>query len=74
MEPFRLVRTQTHKLIVWQSGKQALYDIRTDFAEERNLLNDGATASIASRLRSALAQRMKETGDKAIEWLTRYHG
>jgi len=74
VEPFRLVRTQTHKLIVWQSGKQALYDIRTDFAEERNLLNGGANGSIASRLRTALMQRMKETGDKAIEWLTRYHG
>lgn len=74
VEPYRLVRSQTHKLIVWQSGRQALYDIRADFGEERNLLDAPGSAPIASRLRSALAQRMKETQDKAIEWLTRYHG
>ncbi|MEN6602937.1 MAG: sulfatase-like hydrolase/transferase [Bryobacteraceae bacterium] len=74
VDPYRLVRTRTHKLIAWQSGKQALYDIRTDVGEEHNLLDSGASARIASDLRSALVRRMKETGDKAIEWLTRYHG
>jgi arylsulfatase A-like enzyme len=73
VEPYRLVRTRTHKLIVWQSGRQALYDIRADLGEERNLRETPASELIASRLRSALALRMKETGDKAIEWLTRYH-
>jgi arylsulfatase A-like enzyme len=74
VEPYRLVRTRTHKLIVWQSGKQALYDIRADLGEEHNLLDAPASAPIAVPLRAALARRMKETGDKAIEWLTRYHG
>jgi arylsulfatase A-like enzyme len=74
VEPYRLVRSRTHKLIVWQSGKQALYDIRADLAEERNLLDAPASAPIATPLRSALRRRMQDTGDKAIEWLTRYHG
>jgi hypothetical protein len=74
VKPYRLVRTRTHKLIVWQSGRQALYDIRTDVGEERDLLGSAVAPRIAFDLRAALARRMKETNDKAIEWLTRYHG
>jgi len=74
VEPYRLVRTKTHKLIVWQSGRQALYDIRADVGEEHDLLGSAVSPRIVFDLRSALARRMKETNDKAIEWLTRYHG
>jgi len=71
VEPYRLVRTRTHKLVVWQSGRQALYDIRTDLGEEHNLLADAASGNIATDLRTALARRMKETRDPAIKWLSR---
>jgi arylsulfatase A-like enzyme len=74
VEPYRLVRTATDKLIVWESGKQALYDIRRDFAEERDLSGDAGSAETMARLRSLLSARMKETGDAATSWLRQTRG
>ncbi|HET8548522.1 MAG TPA: sulfatase-like hydrolase/transferase, partial [Bryobacteraceae bacterium] len=71
VEPYRLVRTGTHKLIVWESGRQALYDLRQDPGENRDLSAERASAETLSRLRGLLAARMKETDDPAAGWLVR---
>jgi arylsulfatase A-like enzyme len=69
IEPYRLVRTRTHKLIVWESRKQALYDHVADPGEEKNLIDDAAHHATAKDLRARLAARMKATNDHAIAWL-----
>lgn len=69
VEPYRQVRTRRHKLIVWESKKQALYDHVEDLGEEHNLLDDPKHAALARGLRARLERRMRETGDKAVAWL-----
>ena len=69
VEPYREVRTRKAKLIVWESKKQALYDIAADPAETKNLLDDPAYQRTLKDLRSRLTARMKATGDHAISWL-----
>lgn len=69
VEPFRLVRNRRYKLIVWESGKQAFYDIARDPAEERDLIRDAAVRPAVEQLRNALRARMTQTGDRAIAWL-----
>jgi arylsulfatase A-like enzyme len=66
VEPYRLVRTASHKLIQWQSGKKALFDLREDPQEER----DGADSEkrVYDELRERLRARMKATEDNAIAW------
>ena len=71
VEPYRLVRTRTHKLVVWESGRQSLYDIRNDPREDRDLAADPGQARVLSNLRARLTARMKETGDRALAWLTK---
>jgi arylsulfatase A-like enzyme len=71
VEPYRLVRTSSHKLIVWESGKQALYDIRRDPGEERDLSGEGGLAATLAKLRGLLRERMKETEDPAAAWMER---
>ena len=66
VEPFRLVRTRTHKYIKWESGKEALFDLRSDPEEENNLASDAAKAAPLKKL---LAKRMKDTADPAAKWL-----
>lgn len=70
VEPYRSVRTRRHKLIVWESKKQAVFDHVADPAEERNLVDDPNHAAVVRDLRSRLQRRMKATGDRAIAWLT----
>jgi arylsulfatase A-like enzyme len=70
VEPYRLVRTAGHKLIVWESGRQALYDVRRDPGEEHDLTNEPRSAATLARLRALLRERMKETNDPAAAWLT----
>lgn len=70
VEPYRLVRTRTHKLIQWESGKQALYDIRGDFGEEKDLAADSSSAGKLKALRGLLNARMQETQDPAAQWRT----
>lgn len=69
VEPYRLIRTRRHKLIVWESGKQSCFDIVKDIVEERDLIADPASKEIVARLRQRLETRMRETNDHAIAWL-----
>jgi arylsulfatase A-like enzyme len=66
--PYRLVRTRTHKLIRWESGKEELYDHSADPGETRNLIGIAAQRKMAEDLRSRLTARMKATGDPALKW------
>lgn len=68
VEPYRLVRTPRYKLIRWQSGKQALYDLQQDPAEDRDLIEEAKYAEIRGELRERLVARMKETDDSARQW------
>ena len=69
VEPYREVRTRKAKLIVWESRKQALYDVVNDPGETRNLLDDPAHQAVLKDLRGRLTARMRATGDHAISWL-----
>jgi arylsulfatase A-like enzyme len=70
VEPYRLVRTRTHKLIVWESRREALYDIRSDPTEERDLAAQAESALILKKLRALLKTRMQETNDPAVAWIS----
>jgi arylsulfatase A-like enzyme len=69
VEPYRLVRTRNHKLIVWEARKEALYDIRADPIEERDLSAEPASATTLKKLRALLKKRMDETNDPASSWI-----
>ena len=69
VEPYRVVRSRTHKLIVWESGKQALYEIDGDPGETNNLFSK--RQQLAVELRKVLARRMRTTNDPALGWLSR---
>jgi len=69
VEPYRLVRTRTHKLILWESRKQALFDLRRDPHEENNLASDSARRGILDNLKGRLQARMQQTEDTAVSWL-----
>lgn len=69
VEPYRLVRTPTHKYIVWESKKEALFDLTADPFEEKNLASDAAYSEVLKRMRNRLRARMKETSDPASAWL-----
>jgi choline-sulfatase len=64
VEPYRLVRTAAHKLIWWESGRKALFDLREDPHEQRNLYapDDRMAGQLMERLRA----RMKATDDPAL--------
>mgnify|MGYP005846839025 CR=1 FL=1 len=68
VEPYRLVRTATHKYILWESKREALFDLRADPNEENNLAGDPAAAKPLADLRARLAVRMDETADPARIW------
>ena len=65
VEPYRLVRTRTHKYILWESRRDALYDLRADPLEETPL----SDAKLRRQLRERLAARMRRTADPARDWL-----
>jgi arylsulfatase A-like enzyme len=69
VEPYRLVRTKTHKLVVFQSKKQSLYHCAADPGEQRDLIDDTASKSLRESLRKKLRARMQQTGDHALAWL-----
>jgi arylsulfatase A-like enzyme len=69
VEPYRVARTRTHKYILWESKKQALFDLRGDPAETHNLAEDARHAKLLTHLRDLLAQRMRDTADPARSWL-----
>jgi arylsulfatase A-like enzyme len=68
VEPYRLVRTRTHKYILWESKKEALFELK-DHAEANNLGVDARHRRTLDELKQRLAARMKATGDPARAWL-----
>jgi arylsulfatase A-like enzyme len=69
VEPYRLVRTRTHKLILWESRNQALFDLSTDPHEENNLAAVSAHNKTLDQLKEILRARMQRTEDPALAWL-----
>ncbi|MDZ4797428.1 MAG: sulfatase-like hydrolase/transferase [Bryobacteraceae bacterium] len=69
IEPYRLIRTPRHKFIIWESKKEAFFDLQADPFEERNLVADAGSAAVLKRLKEKLRARMKETADPALAWL-----
>jgi arylsulfatase A-like enzyme len=69
VEPYRVARTPEHKYIVWESKKEALFDLKSDPFEEKNLASEAAHAGLLKRMKDRLRARMKETSDPAIAWL-----
>jgi arylsulfatase A-like enzyme len=69
VEPYRVVRTAAHKYIVWESRKQALFDLRADPAEENDLSGHSTHAKLLRSMREHLMRRMRVTGDPARAWL-----
>lgn len=67
---FRVVRTPSHKLIVWrdETKPDELYDLVTDPAEARNLVADPAAQEVLHDLRCRLAAWMERNGDPARTW------
>jgi arylsulfatase A-like enzyme len=71
---YRVVRTPTHKLIVWKDPARGeeLYDLAADPAEARNLIADPAagpeTGEILRDLRSRLLLWMQRNEDPALSW------
>jgi arylsulfatase A-like enzyme len=68
VEPYRLVRTRTHKYILWESKKEALFAL-SDNAEANDLGSKPADRKLRSELRNRLEARMKRTEDPARRWL-----
>jgi len=66
----RLVRTPTHKLIVWKDAARPdeLYDLIGDPHELTNLAGTRAAAAIEADLRARLARWLDRTADPAREW------
>ncbi|MFN7934305.1 MAG: sulfatase-like hydrolase/transferase [Bryobacteraceae bacterium] len=69
VEPYRAVRTQKLKYILWESGKQALFQLDSDPFEEKNLASDAQHAGLLKAMQARLRSRMKETSDPAAAWL-----
>jgi len=70
VEPYRVARTRTHKLIVWESKKQMLFDPRADPAEEKDLAGDATHGGMLKTMREHLLKRMRETSDAAAAWMS----
>jgi N-acetylglucosamine-6-sulfatase len=69
VEPYRLVRTTTHKYILWESKKEALFDLESDPFEEKNLISEAALAPVLKAMKRRLQARIRETSDPAAAWL-----
>jgi len=69
VEPYRVVRTPARKYIVWESKKEALFDLKADPFEEKNLATEPAHAGALKAMKDRLRARMKETSDPAAAWL-----
>lgn len=70
---YRLVRTPTHKLIVWEKSDKAptLYDLTKDPHEEKNVYDDLAYSQVRKDLSAKLADWVKRTDDPAAAWIDR---
>ena len=67
---FRVVRTPTHKLIVWKdpARQDELYDLVADPAEAHNLAGQPAAEGVLRDLRSRLLAWIRRNGDPALAW------
>jgi arylsulfatase A-like enzyme len=67
---YRLVRTPTHKLIVWKKADKPdeLYDLTADPREAKNRIDDPALAKMRDDLRKRLQAWMDRTDDPARAW------
>lgn len=70
VEPYRVARTSALKYIVWESKKEALFDLRSDPFEEKNLAPDPFHAGQLRKMKGLLQARLKETSDRALAWLS----
>lgn len=70
VEPYRLVRTDRHKLVVFESKKQSLYDCVSDPGELHDLIGDAKHAKLREDLRARLRKRMETTNDPALAWMS----
>ncbi|HEY0076127.1 MAG TPA: sulfatase-like hydrolase/transferase [Abditibacteriaceae bacterium] len=68
---YRLVRTPTHKLIVWEKTNKPheLYDLAADPRETRNLINDPAQQPMIRKMMDNLRVWMKKTNDPFLHRL-----
>ncbi|MBL8211034.1 MAG: sulfatase-like hydrolase/transferase [Bryobacterales bacterium] len=69
VEPYRLVRTDRYKLVVFESRKKELYDCITDVGEHLNLINDPRSTALRQRMEAKLRARLKAIGDPALAWM-----
>ena len=67
---YRVVRTPTHKLIVWKdrSKRDELYDLKADPAEEHNRVTEPAAQTVLADLRRRLRGWMERNHDPALSW------
>jgi arylsulfatase A-like enzyme len=65
---YRLVRTATHKLIVFQSHPEELYDVTSDPQESKNLAGDPSAKPVKDDLHKRLEDWMRKTNDPALSW------
>lgn len=66
VEPYRQVRTRTHKYVLWESGREELYDFARDPQERNNLA--GRAPDAQRDLEARLRRWMETTGDRARDW------
>ena len=67
---YRLVRTASHKLIVWEdpARPRELYDLAVDPREVHNLAGDSQNKAIEADLLGRLWAWLEKTGDPARTW------
>ncbi|MBI3680125.1 MAG: sulfatase-like hydrolase/transferase [Acidobacteria bacterium] len=70
VEPYRVARTRAYKYILWESRKQALFDLRTDPGEEQNLVASAGHTKMLKTMRDLMAARMRQTADPAQAWFS----
>ena len=63
LDPYRIVRTRTHKLVQWQSGAVELYEWPNDPHEKRNLAADPSSQKVLGQLKRKLEARMVDRKD-----------
>jgi hypothetical protein len=67
---YRLARTPTHKLIVWEKADKwdELYDLVADPHERKNLIQRAGAAKVRDDLRKRLHTWLEKTNDPARNW------
>ncbi len=66
VEPYRQVRTRTHKYVLWESGREELYAFAEDPQERNNLA--GRAPAVQRDLEGRLRRWMETTSDRARDW------